>query len=443
MSWKKTKIGDILTRSKNPTNIDDNFQYKRVTIKINHNGIFLRDCVFGKEIGTKKQFLIKGGQFLVSKIDARYGAFGIVPKELDGAIITGNFWSYDFSQSELDIHWFNFLINSESFYDICERSSSGITHRKYLDEKKFLNFEIFLPKIEEQKQIANKLKQSKEKQKNLQTQINNQKTYLKNLRKQILQDAIEGKLTKDWREQNPDIEPASELLKKIKQEKEKLIAEKKIKKEKPLPPIEENEIPFELPESWVWTRLGEIGIINPRNLSSNDTEASFIPMPLISNKYLEDPKFEIRKWGEIKSGFTHFADNDVAVAKITPCFENSKACVFKNLKNGFGAGTTELYIFRGNINLINPEFIYSNFKSQRFLKDGEFNMRGVAGQKRVPVDFVRNFIMSIPPYKEQLAITSKLQTLMQKLDEAEKAIEDSLNTSNLLTKSILTEAFKE
>lgn len=81
---------------------------------------------------------------------------------------------------------------------------------------------------------------------------------LKSVKQAILQQAIQGKLTEDWRKQNPNIEPASELLKRIKAEKEKLIKEKKLRKERPLPPITQEEIPFELPDDWVWCRLGEI-----------------------------------------------------------------------------------------------------------------------------------------------------------------------------------------
>jgi type I restriction enzyme S subunit len=437
MSWKKTKIGEFLFERKGRYKPDDKFLLNLERLeKIDFSGNFY----LGNKPSKTDMILIKKGDFVISGINVSKGAMGIYRKDND-ITATIHYSSYTFDEAKIDINYFEHFLQSVEFVRLLEDQVKGGIKTE-IKAKHLLNLEIFLPSLEEQRQIAEKLKYSEEKQKRLQQEIENQKTYLKNLRKQILQDAIEGKLTKEWREKNPDIEPASELLKRIKKEKEKLVSEKKIKKEKTLPPIEESEILFELPKGWAWERLEKIGIINPRNLSNNDVDASFIPMPLISNKYLESPQFEIRKWGEIKSGFTHFADNDIAVAKITPCFENSKACIFKNLKNGFGSGTTELYVFRGDINLVNPEFIYSNFKSQRFLKNGEFNMRGVAGQKRVPADFVKNFIVAIPPYKEQSAIVLKLQTLMQKLDEAEKQIEKSLETSKLLTKAVLAEAFK-
>ena len=147
---KLTKIGEFLKRSKIPIDIEDDIEYNRVTIRINHNGVSLRDSEIGKNIGTKKQFILKAGQFIVSKIDARYGAFGIAPNEVHNAIITGNFWAYDVDTDLINIDWFNQFTNSPIFYEVCERASSGITHRKYLDEKFFLNYHILLPSVEEQ-----------------------------------------------------------------------------------------------------------------------------------------------------------------------------------------------------------------------------------------------------------------------------------------------------
>ena len=158
---KLTKIGDFLKRSKIPIDILDNEKYNRVKIRINHNGVSLRDTEVGKKIGTKKQFILKTGQFIVSKIDARYGAFGIAPDEVGDAIITGNFWAYDVDFSKLNIEWFNQFTNSPDFYDLCERASAGITHRKYLNENFFLNYEILLPSVEEQLIQIDKIKLQK------------------------------------------------------------------------------------------------------------------------------------------------------------------------------------------------------------------------------------------------------------------------------------------
>lgn len=147
-------IRSFLKRVKNPIDIEDDKTYKRVTIKTNHNGISLRDEEIGIKIGTKKQFTVKPNQFLLSKIDARNGAFGIVPNDLNDAIITGNFWTYDVDKSIVDINWFLYFTESHHFIDICKTASTGSTHRKYLDETKFLNHKIKVPTLKEQKAIV-------------------------------------------------------------------------------------------------------------------------------------------------------------------------------------------------------------------------------------------------------------------------------------------------
>ena len=218
MSWKLMRFRDFLKRSKIPIEIQDNEFYKRVTIKIKHNGVSLRDEEIGKKIGTKKQFVLKAGQFILSKIDARYGAFGIAPEEVDGAIITGNFWAYDVDFSLVNIEWFNQFTNSQDFYDLCERASSGITHRKYLNEDSFLDNEIYLPSPEEQLQIIEEFKTNRESINILSNELTHQLDLVKQLRQAFLREAMQGKLTEQWRnsplEGGKGGEPASVLLEK-------------------------------------------------------------------------------------------------------------------------------------------------------------------------------------------------------------------------------------
>ena len=170
-------IKSFLNRIKVPIDIEDNKRYKRVTIKTNHNGISLRDEEIGGKIGTKKQFTVKPNQFLLSKIDARNGAFGIVPNELDNAIITGNFWTYEVDKEIVDINWFLLFTESQQFIEICKTASTGSTHRKYLDETKFLNHKINVPTIIEQKEIVEHISKIKDIQ-NLNTAIQNESNEL-------------------------------------------------------------------------------------------------------------------------------------------------------------------------------------------------------------------------------------------------------------------------
>ncbi|MDH1604037.1 restriction endonuclease subunit S [Empedobacter sp. GD03739] len=148
------KIGSFLKRNKTPIDVVDGQFYKRATIKINGQGIFLRDIKDGKEIGTKKQFLISKGQFLLSKIDARNGAFGVVPEELEGAIITGNFWTFDVDYSLVNPFYLTLLTGTKEFQKLSQTASVGTTNRNYLQEVDFLNFKVPLPTLQEQQEIV-------------------------------------------------------------------------------------------------------------------------------------------------------------------------------------------------------------------------------------------------------------------------------------------------
>ena len=123
----KLKIGDFLKRRKDAVDVTDGVKYKRATIRINHKGISVRDELDGTQIKTKRQFIISKGQFLLSKIDARNGAFGIVPEELNKGIITGNFWTFDVDQSKILIDFLSHLQKLHHLL-ICIRSSSGTTN---------------------------------------------------------------------------------------------------------------------------------------------------------------------------------------------------------------------------------------------------------------------------------------------------------------------------
>ena len=256
------------------------------------------------------------------------------------------------------------------------------------------------------------------------------------LRKAILQLAVQGKLVS----QDENDEPASELLKRIKAEKDRLIKEGKIKKSKPSPPVDLGEVSYALPNNWKWTRLNELGIVNPRNDADDDLTVSFVPMALISSRYGEKASTESRKWCEIKAGFTHFADNDIVSAKITPCFQNGKAAVIGKLKNRIGAGTTELHVFRPITEDILSDFVYIYLKSPKFILEGISKMTGSAGQKRVPKSYFAQNPFPLPPLSEQKRIVSKVDQLMALCDKLEAQLTQSQNDSGKLLDAVLHDA---
>ena len=147
-------IEDFLQRNINTIIIKDPVLYTRVTVKLYNKGVQKRDYVKGKDIGTKKQYLIKTGQFIISKIDARNGAFGIVPYNLDGAITTADFLSYNIDINKINPHFLQLLTSTKQFLLYCQNASSGTTGRQRINEKTFLNAKIPLPSLKIQNRIV-------------------------------------------------------------------------------------------------------------------------------------------------------------------------------------------------------------------------------------------------------------------------------------------------
>ncbi len=153
--YQNIPLKEFLKKNNNAIKIEDSILYRRITIKINNNGILLRDSKLGKEIGTKRQYVIKGGQLAISKIDARNGAMGIIPKELAGAVVTSDFLTYDIDTTKILPQFLELVISTKTFVEFCKQFSSGTTNRQRLNENLFLNASIPLPSITEQSRMAN------------------------------------------------------------------------------------------------------------------------------------------------------------------------------------------------------------------------------------------------------------------------------------------------
>ena len=256
------------------------------------------------------------------------------------------------------------------------------------------------------------------------------------IRKSLLQEAIQGKLVPQIAEEGT----AQELLELIKTEKQKLVKEGKLKKSalndsvifrgddnkyyekigKKCVDITE-EIPFPIPANWQWVRIRDVQWVrirdvfqlNPKNEADDETLAAFIPMEKISAGYKSDFTFDLVKWGNIKKGFTHFANGDVAFAKITPCFQNRKSAIFHDLPNGIGAGTTELKVLRPYGNTIDRWYLLYFLESPYFIDEATF--KGTANQQRIVVGYLEDKLLPLPTQKEQQRIVAQIEKLFEQL----------------------------
>ena len=250
----------------------------------------------------------------------------------------------------------------------------------------------------------------------------------KQLKKSVLQEAIQGELVPQIAEEGT----TQELLEQIKIEKQKLVKEGKLKKSALNDSVifrgDDNkyyeqvgkkclditdEIPFVIPETWQWVRIRDVFQLNPKNEAEDEKLVAFIPMEKISAGYKSDFTFDTAKWGTIKKGFTHFANGDVAFAKITPCFQNRKSAIFHDLPNGIGAGTTELKVLRPYGNTIDRWYLLYFLESSYFIDEATF--KGTANQQRIVVGYLEDKLFPLPTQKEQQRIVAQIEKLFEQL----------------------------
>ena len=281
----------------------------------------------------------------------------------------------------------------------------------------------------------------------------------KALRQKILDLAIRGKLVL----QDPNDEPASVLLERIHAEKQQMVKDGKLKPKDikndtvifkgddnlhyekfsdGTVKCIEDEISFDVPDNWEWVRIKTACVINPRNSIDDNTEVSFVPMANIKEGYANKFISDIRVWKKVKKGYTHFADNDIGIAKITPCFENKKSVVFSGLINGYGAGTTELYIVRTISSLVIPEYLLNFVKRDDFITGGVLTFSGDVGQQRVTKDYVANYLFTLPPLNEQQRILNAVHNANSLIESIEKSKDNLIRDIDKTKSKILDLAIR-
>lgn len=184
-------------------------------------------------------------------------------------------------------------------------------------------------------------------------------------------------------------------------------------------------------------KLGDCCELNPcapQNLPN--ILYSFVPMSAIGiNGEIDNSEY--RKLEDLKGGYSYFINGDVLFAKITPCMENGKGAVALNLKNNIGFGSTEFHVLRPKTNVISSYWLYLLTKTDKFRQAAEKSMTGSAGQKRVPISFIRNYQIALPIITEQ----HRIEKIIYKINEILGFLEKKLNKFNMLINSRFMEMF--
>ena len=419
-NWKNVKLGNILIESKVEA-VDSNAE-KRIRVLLGTRGVIKRPLT--KETkGATKYFKRKTGQFIYGKQNLHKGAFGIIPNELDGFSSSSDLPAFDIDNSCLPEWIYYFLRQGDYYISLIDIAKGAATKR--IQPKALFEIEIPLPDLATQRRIINYFISKEEKQKELFIEIQSQKQHLSNLKQSILQEAIQGKLTADWRKQNPNTVPASDLLERIKSEKDQLIKDKKIKKEKTLTPITEEEIPFELPEGWVWCRLQDVTTLITDGKHGNCVDEDNSGYYFLSAKDIQNGKLLYNNARQINYKEFQEVHNRTNLEPLDLCMVNTGGTVGKTAIVRDTVNTPKT-TFQKSVAVVKPMKQYLNTSYLNFFIIVETpnllkTSRGSAINNLLLGD-MKKVCLPLPPIEEQKAIVEKVETLMQKCQVLEEEI---------------------
>lgn len=207
--------------------------------------------------------------------------------------------------------------------------------------------------------------------------------------------------------------------------------------------VKENE----LPEGWEMKRLGDVAEINPKLPNKEEIdlllEVQFLPMKLVEEEINKIHLIETKLFHEVQKGsYTPFIENDIVFAKITPCMENGKIAIMKNIKNKIGYGSSEFHVIRCKGEVLN-NYVFHFVVQAKFRKEAEMQMTGAVGQRRVPKKFLEDYFIPLPPtLEEQHAIVREIESRLSVCDKVEQSISEALEKAEALRQSILKKAFE-
>lgn len=429
--FKKVKIGDFLTEREGryKPNNESVANLKRLE-KIDFSG-----TVHISEKPSKTDMIIvHPGDLVISGINVSKGAITVY-KGGEPVAATIHYSSYIFNDSIVDLDYFKFFVKSPAFIETLKQQVKGGIKTE-IKPKTFLSLEIILPDLKTQKGIVKKLSKELETVFILQNEIESQKEYTKQLRQNILQDAIEGKLTADFRQKNQHNTKNSKSIKNS--------IDKKLSS---LPPVSKDEIPFEIPDTWKWLRLGMIIESAPRNGYSPKTVDYETPIKTL-------------KLGAVTSGIFDSSECKYINEEIPQdayCWLKNGDILIERSNSLEYVGMSAIYT--GN----DKEFIYPDLL-MRFRVSNEalteyvhkaliapfnrlyFMSKAKGAQKSMPKinqDCVINTLIPLPAIPEQKEIVARVEKHMQKLSELENQIQKREIYTKQLMQSILKNAFEE
>jgi type I restriction enzyme S subunit len=341
----------------------------------------------------------------------------------------------------VDLKFYHILFNE--LKDEIVRNTKAGTSKEAIGLGSFGKYELPYFDIDTQIEIKNKFVNSEDIKSSLTTELTHQLILVKKLRQQLLQDAVQGKLV----EQNKKDEPSIELLKKIKAEKLKLIAEKKLKKEKELSPIKPEEIPFDIPENWEWCRLGELAFAANNGLYKPESyykESGYISLRMFN---IQDGEIKLDKVkrvvlddNELKNYLLD--EYDILINRVNSKELVGKAALIKNVGEPLVYESMNIRLRLANKNQLAPYI--SKILLERRARFYFYSIAKVAnGQVSINQTQLYELLIPLPPLAEQHRIVQKLDELMQYCNELETSIKQSESQNKQLLQQVLREALRK
>ena len=338
----------------------------------------------------------------------------------------------------LNLSFYYFLFNSLRS-KLVAATKSG-TSKESINQTNFKNYELPYFHIEQQDAWVEKLKKILGLKNLLIAEYIHQQSILKRLRQQILQEAIEGKLTADWQAQDAVLEPASKLLKRISAEKEELVKDKKIKVQNPLSPITEEEKPFELPKKWRWCRLADIAYGFQYGTSSKSAKVGDIPVLRMGNiqageidwtnlVYSSDVD-EIEKY--------HLAEGDLLFNRTNSRELVGKTALYRGHRPALYAGYLVRFHMAGNILSDFANIVMNSRLHAEWCNEVKTD---ALGQSNINATKLASFRFPLPPIDEQKVIVTKAEKLLNFCDQLNTQISQNQNHAEQLMQAVLKEAF--
>lgn len=339
----------------------------------------------------------------------------------------------------VDLKFYHILFNE--LKDEIVRNTKAGTSKEAIGLASFGKYELPYFDIDTQIDIKNRFVNSEKIKSNLTTELIQQLNLVKKLRQQFLKDAVQGKLVP----QNPKDEPASDLLKKLKEEKGKLIAEKKIKKEKELPPIKPEEIPFEIPENWVWCRLGdilsEIKYGTSQNCDYDSTKNSAVlRIPNVSSGFINSEDLKFTNLNEKEKKDLSLEENDILIIRSNGSKELVGRTVLVSHEYIGYSYAGYLVRFRFNKKLINPKYLWYVTTAPYFRNLVEIPLRTTVGINNINTEEMSNLVIPLPPLFEQMYIVQKADEISKYCNDLETSIKESELQNEKLLQQVLREA---